>query len=62
MLTRYSTSLCCNRKLCKLLLKVLSKQRDQIILFNTKGTTFATELNNISISPILNFEIFEIEK
>ena len=37
-------------------------QRDQIFIFKTKVSTFATEQNNILISLISNFEIFKIGK
>ena len=37
-------------------------QPDQIFIFNNKGSTFATEQNNILISPISNFDIFKIGK
>ena len=39
-----------------------SIQRDKIFSFKTKGSTFATEQNNILISPISSFEILKIGK
>ena len=44
----------------ELVLKILFRQwiqYDQILIFKTQGSTFATEQNNILISPTLNFEL-----
>ena len=47
------------------MLKVLTRQsiqRNQIFIFRTKGSTFATEQSNNLISPMPNFGVFKIGK